>query len=546
MARGRRPKAAKVAEEGGDETMIEEAADEEPLIDDGAEETKEAAVDDLMPIEGVEESKEEEEDETIQGLARKDDESDEDDDNQDRNPSKISAEAKAMLTLHRTVIEMTEAEAKRVMEEGLVTIDDYRILTIEDINNMTKKLRLSTIKCSRVRCLAQWVQAQAEDIQPKAFSTAVMIQEMIAINARANSKSDYEDKKAAIKPEHWNGGAARWQTFWLQLESYVGALGADNHMVISHSEERYKKPDPTATDAADDTDPKFLSDARNHVTRNGRIFNLLKSLTSNGSAWPIIECYNDTQDGRQAWIALCAFNEGSGISTLTEKEAQQKIMNSKYNGKSRNYTFAKYVQTHIGANNKLDRTKGRGFTDSQKTDFFLDGIMDPRFAASVATARANPTWTYNYTVTYLRTEAGRVTNEGRTGGDDNHRSARFVRGKRKQGDKFPKNKRQKWATNESPSTQLITEIWSKLSKTAKKEVVDAKRAYTTERKANSVNQNSETADEYSKSTRSRNKHTVALDKSSDKRNRNKTVHFAKKPTDMSVTSTRKQKRDRKI
>ena len=57
MACGRRPKAAKVAEEGKDKTMIEEATDEDPPVDDGTEETKEAAVDDHMPIEGVEESK---------------------------------------------------------------------------------------------------------------------------------------------------------------------------------------------------------------------------------------------------------------------------------------------------------------------------------------------------------------------------------------------------------------------------------------------------------------------------------------------------------
>lgn len=58
-------------------------------------------------------------------------------------------------------------------------------------------------------------------------------------------------------------------------------------------------------------------------------------------------------------------------------------------------------------------------------------------------ACANPGWSYNYTVTYLWTEAGHVTNKGSTGGDDDNGSAQDAHGKCKQGNKYAKNKRQK-------------------------------------------------------------------------------------------------------
>lgn len=77
------------------------------------------------------------------------------------------------------------------------------------------------------------------------------------------------------------------------------------------------------------------------------------------------------------------------------------------------------------------------------------------------------------------------------------------------------------------------EIWSKLSNTTKKVVVNAKCAYTNGQKANNVNQTSKSADEYFKSTRSKSKHTGALNKSSNNCNCKTATHFAKLSMDIS-------------
>ncbi len=88
---------------------------------------------------------------------------------------------------------------------------------------------------------------------------------------------------------------------------------------------------------------------------NGTVYDFLQSLTLNGPAWPWINIYQRSRNGRAAWKALIAYYEGDAMRTRSKQESYQMIARANYQGPRRNYDFGTYVSTHQLAHQDLLR-----------------------------------------------------------------------------------------------------------------------------------------------------------------------------------------------
>jgi len=148
---------------------------------------------------------------------------------------------------------------------------------------------------------------------------------------------------------------------------------------------------------------------------NRWLYQFLKGKLIGGDAYSYIADFNRTADGRKAFLALQAQVEGPMAVRLRVNEAYQTMLNAHYDGKTRNYTFAKYCKRHIDAHTVLDDPdSGETLSEDKKVEDFLNGIKDPRLALALSvirSARATGSGPYDefHTVqTYLTAELDRV------------------------------------------------------------------------------------------------------------------------------------------
>ncbi len=127
------------------------------------------------------------------------------------------------------------------------------------------------------------------------------------------------------------------------------------------------------------------------------MFNLIQSLTINGPAWPWIQSYQSSRDGRRAWKALV-----DTMQTRSKQECYDSIAKAHYHGNRRNFDFNSYVQVHQLAHQDLQRL-GEPIPENRKVRDFLMGIVDPQCATITLNVLSNETYmnSFSKAVNYI-------------------------------------------------------------------------------------------------------------------------------------------------
>lgn len=121
---------------------------------------------------------------------------------------------------------------------------------------------------------------------------------------------------------------------------------------------------------------------------NRRVWDELKGLTRDGEAWPFMQQFNSSRDGRRAWEALKRQAEGDASLSLRKARAYAAIRDAKYVGERRNFGFRDYVNKHLTAHNELEDV-GVPVDERKKVVDFLAGIQDPRLQVAVNIVRGD-------------------------------------------------------------------------------------------------------------------------------------------------------------
>ena len=129
---------------------------------------------------------------------------------------------------------------------------------------------------------------------------------------------------------------------------------------------------------------------------NKTVYNTLKSLTGDGDAYTHVLAHEAMQDGRNAWISLCAFYEGLALMSMTNEEASLKMEAARYTAGNNGFTFQKYLTTLLQAYVLMEQNPALSTTYSEfdKKDFILKGIKCPNLRMLVEVAHSKQEWTF--------------------------------------------------------------------------------------------------------------------------------------------------------
>jgi len=147
---------------------------------------------------------------------------------------------------------------------------------------------------------------------------------------------------------------------------------------------------------------------------NRFLFQKLKAKTIEGECWTFIRRFDSTEDGRGAYLALKEQAEGPAAIAQKVRKAYSTMASLRYNGRSRNFPFTKYVQRHQEAHNVLDEEDNEEqLTETKKITDFLAGISDPRLqtAKNVVAALESDYNTFAKVHQYLKSELDKVTEQ---------------------------------------------------------------------------------------------------------------------------------------
>ena len=115
---------------------------------------------------------------------------------------------------------------------------------------------------------------------------------------------------------------------------------------------------------------------------NIRTFAIMKPLLVDGPAYPFIQRFNRTQNGREAFLSLKAQAEGQSAVATRLAKAYAEIANASFTGKGR-YTFDQYVARHQKAHNEIANLEG-AISETKKVADFIRGINDPTLSVGKA------------------------------------------------------------------------------------------------------------------------------------------------------------------
>jgi hypothetical protein len=116
---------------------------------------------------------------------------------------------------------------------------------------------------------------------------------------------------------------------------------------------------------------------------NGWVFDILKSLLVNGPAWTWMQAYNNTRNGRQAWISLVNHFEGDAQRDRVKDHAYSSIAAAKYYGNRKKFSFETSVTIHQDAYADLEQY-GEVISEEKRVRDLLVGIKDNSPAANAA------------------------------------------------------------------------------------------------------------------------------------------------------------------
>lgn len=333
-------------------------------------------------------------------------------------------------------------------EEGLISLQTLAQLSLDDMDNFTKAVRalqahqqppaavpaagggdadavvavpqppapvrFPFLALRKLRALRVWLQDRAacgQGFDVASFTQAVLEKYIRRLDERASFDLDKkpDDKPDGVVPEFKD--MTKWPIFEERLLTFFATemrnknTGAPLSYVVRENKDvtpealgdTYESVDAQLVATLSLTGDDFRID-------NRRVYLVLKGLVIDGPGWAFIRKFNNNQDGRGAYFALKAQAEGQSAITTRLNKAYAMIQNASYNGRSKNFSFDKYIEIHQKAHNEL-LALGESISETKKVRDFLQNISDPKLATAKTVVAGDPAKLENFELCqqYLKT-----------------------------------------------------------------------------------------------------------------------------------------------
>jgi hypothetical protein len=333
-------------------------------------------------------------------------------------------------------------------EEGLISLQTLAQLSLDDMDNFTKAVRalqahqqpaaaavpvagggdgaavevpqppapvrFPFLALRKLRALRVWLQDRAacgQGFDVASFTQATLEKYIRRLDERASFDLDKkpDDKPDGVVPEFKD--MTKWPTFEERLLTFFATemRNKNTGAPLSYVVRENKDVTPEALEATyESVDAQLIATLSltgdDFCIDNRRVYLVLKGLVIDGPGWAFIRKFNKDQDGRGAYFALKAQAEGQSAITTRLNKAYAMIQNASYNGRSKNFTFDKYIEIHQKAHNEL-LALGESISETKKVRDFLQHISDPKLATAKTVVAGDPAKLENFELCqqYLKT-----------------------------------------------------------------------------------------------------------------------------------------------
>ena len=340
----------------------------------------------------------------------------------------MAADAASMRTVLQRLGCSNEAATAIVDAEGYDSLEDFRIASDEDLDNLMTNVRrpggtVTNDNDEEVRNPGQSISSKAE-LNIRLLSFYLQVQEncdtAVAFanlddngirDMRANFKTlmlqedKYKEPDVFTSEEVMNfkDMPKTMDTLRDHLSNFRGVTGIPLDYVV--------RPEVAPADEPEDGWPSKLvemsmrakivvggngADKDNKVetfkTDSMRVWGILSKICQPTQAWTYCKAGKASKCGRKAWLAMYDHYLGECNVDNQAARAESSIRNATYNGKQRRFSMEKYISIHKDNHYILESLKNHGYVgmdDRTKVRHFMNGIKTKDLDAVKMTINAN-------------------------------------------------------------------------------------------------------------------------------------------------------------
>ena len=321
------------------------------------------------------------------------------------------------LVLALCGVENQVARGNIIAWEGFESLEDLGILEDDkDVSEMAKRMagrapnqghvHLSTVTIKRLQALVWWIHDRQKlnlPLNAAALTPAVLtdaVERKIVQKKQAEAEITTKDL-AKFEPDDFDTHEDAFlnllaQTYGVQNEPirYVVRPEVVPNQFASQEEERMFQIPLVGT--------AFDSD-------NRAVYRKLKAFLINTPGWAWIEPFNGTENGRQAFRAWSDHYNGEGELSKRTALAKQRLEQLHYKNE-KSMTFERYTELMTKCFQTLHKDEDQRYSDRQKVEKFLKGIMTQEAELAGAKAVVDSRYPRDFTAacSYFSTQVARV------------------------------------------------------------------------------------------------------------------------------------------
>lgn len=260
--------------------------------------------------------------------------------------------------------------------DSLQSFADLELLGIDELHEALAKrsqtqggYRMTATQVLSLKALVWWLKDSVDRGQAigQAFTADDLSQARAEYQAYERIRRNPVDIERPTKyPSH----SHQWVNWWESVKNYLATqMGVRRrslaYVIRPSSAPPNPSPEQTAMHQVTLQGPEYKVD-------NASVYQILKSLTLNTTAYPWIQTYDRTQNGRDAALSLMRQNEGTGQLHTRHEQAKNELQELFYQDEQA-FSFQTYTSKLRGIFTTMEQA-GRAKTPEEQVEYLIDKI----------------------------------------------------------------------------------------------------------------------------------------------------------------------------
>jgi hypothetical protein len=318
----------------------------------------------------------------------------------------------------------TDAAAEAVLDNGVISLNEFMSLTDEEVTLLIKSIRKPG-GADKGQPLPIVAERRLKGFWWYCHFRLMTARDPTASDMTENIADDWAKRSVLMKdPKDATGDGIdvakhqeNWPKVFEHLDDWIGQhYGTSTKAPLLYLCRKRENPPPEQVDPSSnykslreeliarcpmwidyDADEPFLRPAHYEV-ENMKLWETLHKVFQSTPSYQYMKSFAKAKDGRGAYLALKSQYLGPNNANNMAQATTTKLDQLRYTGENRRWNMQRYVTAHVECFNILDGLKEHGFSgmdEATRVRKFVAGIKTDKLDAIRAAVLANPTLTFD-------------------------------------------------------------------------------------------------------------------------------------------------------